>query len=161
MIRDHLTFKGIYAKRCDQIRALFDAQPGPVITAHLRRGDFGTGLFFIAPEVWYLEWLSTLREEHPELSVYIASDDIDAVKSAFSDYPLLTEADLPKSELAHDFATDFIALTQGDGIAISNSSFSFAALIYRNSSIVSNFQKWYYSLTFSIRSFYVGIHCTN
>ena len=127
MIRDHLTFKGIYAKRCDQIRALFDAQPGPVITAHLRRGDFGTGLFFIAPEVWYLEWLSTLREEHPELSVYIASDDIDAVKSAFSDYPLLTEADLPKSELAHDFATDFIALTQGDGIAISNSSFSFAA----------------------------------
>ena len=127
MIQDHLTFKGIYAKRRDQIRALFDSQPGPVITAHLRRGDFGTGIFFIAPEVWYLDWLSTLREEHPEFSVYIASDDIDAVKSAFSDYPLLTEADLPKSELAHEFATDFIALTQGDAIAISNSSFSFAA----------------------------------
>ena len=81
----------------------------------------------MAPEGWYLDWLSTLREEHPELSVYIASDDLNAVKSAFSDYPLLTEADLPKSELAHDFATDFIALTQGDTIAISNSSFSFAA----------------------------------
>lgn len=127
MIRDHLSFKGKYAERCDQIRALFDAQPGPVITVHLRRGDFGTGIFFIAPEGWYLDWLSTLREEHPELSVYIASDDLNAVKSAFSDYPLLTEADLPKSELAHDFATDFIALTQGDTIAISNSSFSFAA----------------------------------
>ena len=127
MIRDHLTFKGIYAKRRDQIRALFDAQPGPVITVHMRRGDFGTGIFFIAPEVWYLDWLNTLREEYPNLSVYIASDDIDAVRPAFSDYPLLTEADLPKLDLAHDFATDFIALTQGDAIAISNSSFSFAA----------------------------------
>lgn len=127
MIRDHLTFKGLYAERREQLRTLFDAQPGPVVTIHLRRGDFGTGVYFIAPEDWYLDWLKTLRADHPELSVYIASDDLESVKYAFSDYKVLTESDLPSSEINHDFATDFIALTQGDAIAISNSSFSFAA----------------------------------
>lgn len=127
MIRSHLAPKGAYAERRDQIRALFDAEPGPVATLHLRRGDFGTGIFFIAPEAWYLDWLATLRKEHPNLSVYIASDDIEAVRPAFADYPVLTEADLPPVELDHEFATDFLALTQGDVVAISNSSFSFAA----------------------------------
>ena len=127
MMLRHFAPKGAYAERQKQIRALFDAQSGPVATLHLRRGDFGTGVFFIAPEAWYLEWLSKLREEHPNLSVYIASDDIDAVRPAFSDYNVLTEADLPPAALAHDFATDFLALTQGDALAISNSSFSFAA----------------------------------
>lgn len=127
MIRTHLSPKGAYAERRDQIRALFDTQPGPVVTLHLRRGDYGTGVFFIAPEAWYLDWLATMRREYPNLSVYIASDDIEAVRTAFADYPVLTQADLPPVELAHDFATDFLAMTQGDAVAISNSSFSFAA----------------------------------
>ncbi len=127
MIKKHLTFKGPFSDRAARIEGLFQKQPGPVVTIHLRRGDFGSGYFFIAPEQWYIDWLNDLRKVHPNLSVYIASDDLEAVAPQFADFRVLTENDLPKSDLAHDFFTDFAALTLGDHVAISNSSFSFAA----------------------------------
>jgi len=127
LIQEQLSFKGAYADRATQIRDLFAAQPGPVIPLHLRRGDFGTGVFFIAPESWYVDWLNTVRESEPDLTLYIASDDKAAVLPAFDDFRTLTEADLPATDLAHDFFTDFAALTMGDRLAISNSSFSFSA----------------------------------
>lgn len=127
LIRSHLSFKGAYAERAEQLKTLFAQQPGPVIPLHLRRGDFGTGVFFIAPESWYLDWLQPLRESNPDLTLYIASDDLDTVLPAFSDFQTLTERDLPPCDLEHGFATDFAALTLGDHLAISNSSFSFAA----------------------------------
>lgn len=128
-ILKEFVFKGAYAERARQIADLFAAQPGPVVPIHLRRGDFGTGIFFIAPESWYLDWLAQLRDSHGDLTLYIASDDPAAVLPAFSGYRVLTEADLPKTELAHGFFTDFAALTLGDYVAISNSSFSFAATL--------------------------------
>ncbi|MDA3889603.1 MAG: FkbM family methyltransferase [Allgaiera sp.] len=123
------TFKGAYAERVRQIADLFAAQAGPVIPLHLRRGDFGTGIFFVAPEEWYLDWLKRLREEHPSLTLYIASDAPKEVLPAFADYRTLTEADLPPCDLAHGFFTDFAALTLGNHVAISNSSFSFFATL--------------------------------
>jgi len=126
ILRD-FTFKGAYADRVAQIAALFEKQSGPVVPLHLRRGDFGTGIFFIAPESWYLDWLAPLRQAHPDLTLYIASDDPAAVLPAFKDFNVLTAADLPATDLPHDFFTDFAALTLGDHLAISNSSFSFAA----------------------------------
>jgi len=127
MIRKHLSFKGAYRDRADQIRALFDDRPGPVAAIHLRRGDYGTGVFFIAPESWYVDWLTNLQAVHPDLSVYIASDDLDAVLPAFSGFPTLTARDLPETNLQHEFFTDFAALTVADHLAISNSSYSFSA----------------------------------
>lgn len=127
LMLEHFAFKGAYAERAAQLRALFDDQPGPVVPLHLRRGDFGTGVFFIAPESWYLDWLHPLREKHPDLTLYIASDEPETVLPAFSEFRTLTEKDLPASDLAHGFFTDFAALTMGDHLAISNSSFSFAA----------------------------------
>lgn len=126
ILRD-FTFKGAYADRVAEIAALFEKQPGPVVPLHLRRGDFGTGVFFIAPESWYLDWLAPLRQAHSDLTLYIASDDPAAVLPAFKDFNVLTEADLPATDLPHGFFTDFAALTLGDHLAISNSSFSFAA----------------------------------
>lgn len=127
MIREHLSFKGDYAARAVQIKELFDQQPGPVVTLHLRRGDFGTGVFFIAPESWYIDWLTELKQVHPDLTLYIASDEPDLVVPSFADFRVLTEADLPPSDLEHGYFTDFAALTLGDFVAISNSSFSFSA----------------------------------
>lgn len=127
LMQAHFAFKGAYGERAAQLKALFDAQPGPVVPLHLRRGDFGTGVFFIAPEAWYLDWLQGLREKHPDLTLYIASDDPEAVLPAFKDFNVITEKDLPETDLEHGFFTDFAALTMGDHLAISNSSFSFAA----------------------------------
>lgn len=127
MIQEQFAFKGAYGERAAQIEALFARQNGPVVTIHLRRGDFGTGVFFIAPEDWYVAWLSKLREIHPDLVVYIASDDLETVIGAFQDFTVLTERDLPQTSLEQPFFTDFAALTLGDYVAISNSSFSFAA----------------------------------
>jgi len=126
-IREHLSFKEGYAVRATEISTLFAAQPGPVACIHLRRGDFGTGIFFMAPETWYADWLSELRRSHPDLAVYLASDDLEAVLPAFTGFKVLCARDLPTSSLSHGFFTDFAALTLGDHLAISNSSFSFSA----------------------------------
>lgn len=134
LIKKHFSFKGPYAQRSADLRALFERQGGPVATIHLRRGDFGTGVFFVAPEDWYANWLNDIREIHPDLSVYIASDDISSVLPSFSDFKVLTAGDLPTSNLQHEFFTDFAALTLGDFVAISNSSFSFSASMLNESS---------------------------
>ncbi|NNL35079.1 MAG: hypothetical protein HKP35_04605 [Silicimonas sp.] len=125
MIREQLAFKGAYRDRADQVQALFDAQDGPVAALHLRRGDYGYNIFFIAPEAWYLTWLETIADSKP--TIYIASDDLELVLPAFEGWPVISERDLPPTDLPHGYFTDFVALSLADHVAISNSSFSFAA----------------------------------
>ena len=126
-IRKELRFKGKFKERAEEIFELFQCQPGPVAALHLRRGDFGTGVFFIAPNEWYLDWLTRIREEHPTLSVYIASDDLDAVLPDYADLNPITARDLSNPPLEPGFFDDFAALRAAQMVAISNSSFSFAA----------------------------------
>ncbi|MSO93953.1 MAG: tetratricopeptide repeat protein [Rhodospirillales bacterium] len=97
-----------------------------LVALHLRRGDFGYGRFWVAPERWYLDWLAAEwpRLERPIL--YIATDD-PAVVGAFAPYKPVHAAELGVAIPGAEFYPDFHILMHADALAISNSSFSFAA----------------------------------
>ncbi|KHK01308.1 hypothetical protein NY78_3290 [Desulfovibrio sp. TomC] len=102
-----------------------------LVALHLRRGDYGCGHFFVAPGRWYRDWLATIWDTLAAPLLYIASDDPEAVLPEFADYAPASRADLgdlpglpPSADEAYP---DFYVLTKAQALAISNSSFSFAA----------------------------------
>ena len=99
-----------------------------LVALHLRRGDFGQGPFWIAPEAWYLEWLKMvwLHLEHPVL--YVASDD-PALFRKFAAYSPITATAIGAPLVGAEFYDDFHVLTQANYLAISNSTFSFVAAL--------------------------------
>ena len=98
-----------------------------VVGIHLRRGDYGYQDFFIAPSQWYLEWLNNIWSTLDKPILFIASDEIDKVKQDFSKYNPVIVSDLDCEIPEADFYPDFYLLSKCDILAISNSSFSFAA----------------------------------
>ncbi len=112
-----------------------------VIALHLRRGDFLNARFakhprnFPIPNAWYLNWLAELWPRINKPVLYIASDDLKAVLPDFVAYRPVTAADVfpefpsePKFvRIDPSIYPDFYVMTQSDALAISNSSFSFAA----------------------------------
>lgn len=97
-----------------------------LVALHLRRGDFGYGRFWIAPETWYLDWLQSLWPQLDQPVLYIASDD-ETIFNRFAAYAPLTAADLGPAIPGGEFYLDFHVLSQAAHLAISNSSFSFVA----------------------------------
>ena len=98
-----------------------------VIGIHLRRGDYGYGHFFIAPTRWYLDWLEELWPRQDEPVLFLASDEPEKVRRDFSRFNPVTAGDLDCSLPEAEFYPDFYLLSKCDLLAISNSSFSFAA----------------------------------
>ena len=97
-----------------------------LVALHLRRGDFGYGPFWIAPETWYLDWLQILWPQLDQPVLYVASDDPN-IFHKFAAYAPLTAADFGPPIPGAEFYDDFHMLTQADYLAISNSTFSFCA----------------------------------
>ncbi|WP_077211355.1 alpha-1,2-fucosyltransferase [Bacillus dakarensis] len=111
-----------------------------IIGLHLRRGDYLhykdselRGFFYAAPTEWYKELLEQIWPTLEEPVLFIASDDIDSVIHDFSEYSPITSNNIfDQSEMNQlfpncNFYPDFYLLSQCDVMAISNSSFSFAA----------------------------------
>lgn len=133
-----------YAPHKKYFRSLFKPVPGiekkleealislrqkgkTVIGMHIRRGDYGYGHFFIAPNKWYQEWVAGLWETLDDPVLFIASDQPQEVVGDFAEYNPITARELGIMLPEADFYPDFYLLTQCDVVAISNSSFSFAA----------------------------------
>lgn len=102
------------------------ARGNTLVALHLRRGDFGYGRFWIAPDTWYLDWLQSLWPQLDRPVLYIASDD-ETIFRKFADYAPMTAADFGAPIRGAEFYGDFHVLSQADHLAISNSSFSFVA----------------------------------
>ncbi|MBD2124671.1 alpha-1,2-fucosyltransferase [Trichocoleus sp. FACHB-262] len=102
-----------------------------IVGLHLRRGDFSKsqGSFFVAPNVWYQEWLQTIWPTLDKPMLFIASDELDNVISDFAEYQPITTGQLEIELPEATFYPDFYLLSQCDIVAISNSSFSFAACL--------------------------------
>ncbi len=135
---------GHYAPQKDYFRSLFRPRPKietilrtrwdaitnrgkTVVGLHLRRGDFGYGIFWIAPSQWYLDWLEKIWKDYEDPVLLIISDEPMKVLPDFAKYnPVIlqnTTTMIPGAE----FYPDFWAMTQCDVLAISNSTYSFAA----------------------------------
>ncbi len=98
-----------------------------VVGLHLRRSDFGRGGLFVAPSEWYKEWLTDLWEKLDSPILFIASDELEKVLVDFAQYNPVSVKDLDIEIPEAEFYPDFYILSQCDAVAISNSSFSFAA----------------------------------
>lgn len=102
-----------------------------VVCLHIRLKDYGFSYFFIPPFAWYLDWLNELWPTLANPILYIATDEPETVLPHFAAYHPLTAKDLQvklsEADFDADFYVDFYMLTQGDRVAISNSTFSFAA----------------------------------
>lgn len=97
------------------------------IGIHLRLKDYGFSYFFIAPTIWYKKWLESIWETVEEPVLFIASDEPEKVLQDFSEYNPVTTKDLGIELPEAEFYPDFYLLSHCDVLAISNSSFSFAA----------------------------------
>lgn len=126
-IEAEFAHKGIYLEAEKALKAAFDALDGPVAVVHLRRGDFGTGVFFQTPNSWYVDWLRQLQADEPDLQVYVASDDPAAAGNDFDEFNLVSADQFDLPQVGHGFFYDFTALRLGKFVAISNSTFSFLA----------------------------------
>jgi hypothetical protein len=104
-------------------------QPGQTLVAiHLRRGDFtGGATFWPAPEAWYLRWLERVWPTLVNPVLYVASDDAASVLPQFAAYCPKSNRDLNVTVNGAEFYPDFYVMSQCDVLAISNSTFSFAA----------------------------------
>lgn len=125
--RHFFTSGARWQRRMAQVTERLQEAGDTIVALHLRRGDYGWGPFWVAPEAWYLDWLATIwpRLERPAL--YIATDDANSL-AAFAPYQPLTAASLGMEPIkGAEFLDDFQALCAADILAISNSTFSFTA----------------------------------
>ena len=99
---------------------------------HVRRGDYGYGIFYRTPVEWYLRWLEEIWPKLDEPFLYVATDDLSLVTEAFAKYKPATIDDF-RVRIAHrkvDFFRDWYALTRCQYMAMPNSTFSFSAALY-------------------------------
>ncbi|MFD2612380.1 alpha-1,2-fucosyltransferase [Paenibacillus gansuensis] len=120
-------------------RAKLQLMGKTVVGIHIRRGDYtkytNHPKYVAVPTSWYVEWLSRIWPLLDRPVLFLASDDLNAVKADFSKFKPVTSADLISSfpatprynQLDPSFYPDFYFLTQCDLLAISNSTFSFSA----------------------------------
>jgi hypothetical protein len=98
-----------------------------IIGIHLRNGDFGHLHHFIPPNSWYKEWLDSFWSDIKNPLLFIASDELEKNIVDFKKYKPITSYDLGINDIVTDYYSDFYMLSKCDMLAISNSTFSFAA----------------------------------
>jgi len=99
-----------------------------LIALHLRRGDYGTGQFWIAPTVWYKSWLEQVWPTLKNPILYIATDDASIIPE-FDIYKPLTAIDLGPPLAGVEFFNDHWIMRHADLLATSNSTFSGTAAL--------------------------------
>lgn len=117
--------------KMEEALALLRSKGKTVVGLHLRRGDYGTygpnSNFYVTPSWWYKEWLHGFWENMDNPVLFIASDELENELFHFSEFNPVTSKDLGAILPEASFYPDFYLLSHCDWVAISNSSFSFAA----------------------------------
>jgi len=149
-----------YAHYKDYFRSLFQPVPAlanrfsllyetlrsrgkTAIGIHIRRGDYAQAnhrYLNITPTEWYLEWLRGFWETLEEPVLFIASDEPENVLTDFAAYNPVTYIDLDPT-LTPDvfcagFYVDFYLLSRCNAVAISNSTFSYAACMLNETGVI-------------------------
>ncbi|MBP2229182.1 tetratricopeptide (TPR) repeat protein [Azospirillum agricola] len=114
------------AELADRAEAALRSRGRTLVAIHLRRGDFGNGRFWTAPEAWYLDWLGAVWPCLDRPVLYVATDD-PAVIRRFAAYAPLHAGDIADPLPGAEFLIDHRMLSSADLLAVSNSSFSVTA----------------------------------
>jgi glycosyltransferase involved in cell wall biosynthesis len=105
-----------------------------LVAIHLRRGDyrksqFDVPYFRLVPEQWYLDWLRALWPTLRSPVLFIATDEPETIRPAFSEFETVSETFGPPADALPDHVRDFEILRRADHLAICNSSYSRMAAI--------------------------------
>lgn len=117
-----------------------------LVGIHLRRGDYGRGMFYITPTAWYLAKLAELWPTLDRPALFISTESPELVGEFAAYDPQTTQSlgvQLSSQPLQHynyeqldrqrrephqlDFYPDFWLLSQCDVLLMPNSTFSFMA----------------------------------
>lgn len=93
-----------------------------VVAIHIRRGDFLHYGYPITETQSYVDWLRALWPTLDQPVLYLASDDLPAVRAAFRDFRPVTLHDAGPAWPGLEFLQDFHVLTQADIVGISAAS---------------------------------------
>lgn len=93
-----------------------------VVAIHIRRGDFLQYGYPITETQTYVDWLRDLWPTLDKPVLYLASDDIPAVRAAFREFRPVTLHDAGPAWPGLEFLQDFHVLTQADIVGISAAS---------------------------------------
>lgn len=93
-----------------------------VVAIHIRRGDFLRYGYPITETQTYVDWLRALWPTLDKPVLYLASDDIAAVRTAFREFRPVTLHDSGPAWPGLEFLQDFHVLTQADIVGISAAS---------------------------------------
>ena len=174
------------------IKSLFEFQPeivqrmaeplaklqgsGTAVTGvHLRRGDYGRGMFYITPVAWYLEVLEFLWSNLPNPVLFVSTESPELVREFARFNPQTAESlgvDLRAKPLLNynylshdlkqkdprqlDWVPDWYLLRYCDKLLIPNSTFSFSAAMLRlGRSNGSDYQSTLRTQPVSIRQFHM------
>jgi len=95
-----------------------------LVSIHIRRGDFVKSNFYVPSSQLFLTWL---KKKWPDLNqpvLYIASDEVEAVKADFFEFEPFSMSDFEKTFYFDDCLTDFYIISQSDIVITGASSFS-------------------------------------
>lgn len=121
-VRSWLRPRACWAPWIDPAVTALRAAGGTIVALHIRRGDFVQYGYPITQTQWYVDWLRALWPTLDRPVLFLASDDLPAVRSAFVDFNPLTLADIAPPWPGLDYLQDFHVLTQADIVGISTSS---------------------------------------
>ena len=117
-----------YKAECSLILNQLFEKGKTIVSIHLRRGDADAkGPYFYAPTLWYIEWLESIWATLERPVLFIASEDPGSVVADFQNYNPYTLSDFYTGSDKHSYYFDFYILQNSNYLAISNSTFSFAA----------------------------------
>lgn len=127
-IRSFFRLAPRYLTPMNQALASLRQRGRTVVAMHLRRGDFGSGRYWIAPTAWYRSWLEQHWSKLDSPVLYIASDS-KSLTSDFSEYSPVTAEQLCSPIRGAEFFTDHWILQNADYVHCSNSTFSVTAAL--------------------------------
>ena len=93
-----------------------------LVAIHIRRGDFVAANYPITDVSWYVAWLQALWPLLDRPVLYLASDDLEAVRHAFADFHPLVRADVAPDWPGLEYLQDFHVMTQADVLGTSAAS---------------------------------------
>ena len=115
--------------------AVTDGGRRPLVTIHVRRGDYRNfqnhtaPWFRMVPEVWYVEWLRAIWPTLPDPVLFVGTDEPDVVLPHFQEFRPVPAALAPMPQPLPEYIRDFEIMRRSDYLAICNSSYSHMAAI--------------------------------
>lgn len=121
-VRSWLRPRPQWAPWIDPPVAALRAVGNTVVAIHIRRGDFLRFGYPITETQSYVDWLRDLWPTLDKPVLYLASDDIPAVRAAFREFRPVTLHDAGPAWPGLEFLQDFHMLTQADIVGVSAAS---------------------------------------